>query len=653
MKLSALRVLAVLVVSALLSAVLVLVPVGSVGVVVAAGGGELDPAFGAGGTVTTAIGTGVDLANSVAVQADGRIVAAGYSSNGADDDFAVVRYLANGALDTSFGTGGKVTTAIGAGSDVASSVVVQADGRIVVAGYSTIGGNVDFAVVRYLTNGALDNSFDTDGQVTTAIGTGFDAATSVVVQADGRIVVAGNSSNGTNSDVAVVRYLTNGALDTSFDTDGEVTTAIGVGAGATSVVVQADGRIVAAGNSSNGANDDFAVVRYLPNGALDTSFDTDGKVTTDIEASNGSAISVVVQADGRIVAAGYSTIGGNDEFAVVRYLANGALDTSFNTDGKVTTAIGTSSRAASVVVQADGRIVAAGYSFNGTNADFAVVRYLTNGALDTSFDTDGKVTTAIGAGVDAAASVVVQADGRIVVAGRSFIGGNVDFAVVRYISAVVANAPAAVAGVAGNAAVTVAWPGSTNDGGTAITGYVVTAAPGGASCSTAGTSCVVTGLTNGQAYTFTVRATNSVGAGAVSVASAPVTPTAPYVPLVPARLLETRTDAGLSTIDGQAQGAGLVAAGTVTELQVAGRGGIPADASAVVLNITVTGTTGAGFITAYPCGSPRPNASNLNHDIGDTVPNLVIAKIGSGGRVCLFTLAGTHLVADANGYFLA
>jgi len=184
----------------------------------------------------------------------------------------------------------------------------------------------------------------------------------------------------------------------------------------------------------------------------------------------------------------------------------------------------------------------------------------------------------------------------------------------------------------------------------------VTAAPGSASCSTTGTSCVVAGLTNGQSYAFSVRATNIAGNGPHSVASALVTPTAPlaqYVPFVPSRLLETRTDPGFTTVDGQALGTGLAEAGTVTELQITGRTSIPADASAVVLNIAVTNTVGPGFITVFPCGSPRPNASNVNFTAGQTVQNLVIAKTGTGGKVCLFTLAGTHLIADANGYFLA
>jgi uncharacterized delta-60 repeat protein len=396
--------------------------------------GDLDTTFDTDGKVTTAVGSGTDAAKSVVLQSDGKIVAAGNSSNGTNDDFAVVRYNVDGSLDTTFDTDGKVTTAVGSGDDVAYSVVLQSDGKIVAAGYSYDGSNYDFAVVRYNTNGSLDTTFDTDGKVTTAVGSGTDVAYSVVLQSDGKIVVAGYSYNGTNNDFAVVRYNTNGSLDTTFDTDGKVTTAIGSGTdAANSVVLQSDGKIVATGYSYNGSNHDFAVVRYNTNGSLDTTFDTDGKVTTAVGLGDDLAYSVVLQSDGKIVVAGYSSNGSDYVFAVVRYNIDGSLDTTFDTDGKVTTAIGSGTDVAySVVLQSDGKIVAAGYSNNGTNVDFAVVRYNTNGSLDTTFDTDGKVTTAVGLGGDAAYSVVLQSDGKIVAAGYSHNGTNDDFAVVRY-----------------------------------------------------------------------------------------------------------------------------------------------------------------------------------------------------------------------------
>ena len=277
--------------------------------------GDLDTSFGTGGKVTTAIGSADDTAYSVVLQSDGKIIAVGQSDNGANTDFAVVRYNADGSLDTSFGSGGKVTTAIGSSNDNARSVVLQSDGKIVVVGNSWSSA-YDFAVVRYNADGSLDTSFGSGGKVTTQVGGSLsDTAYSVVLQSDGKIIVAGAS----DSDFAVVRYNANGSLDTSFGSGGKVTTPIGSSSDdANSVVLQSDGKIIVAG-FSNGATRDFAVVRYNANGSLDTSFDTDGIVTTPIGSGTDEANSVVLQSDGKIIAAGYSHNGANNDFAVVRY----------------------------------------------------------------------------------------------------------------------------------------------------------------------------------------------------------------------------------------------------------------------------------------------------------------------------------------------
>ena len=173
---------------------------------VAAAAGDLDTSFDSDGKVTTEVGSTDDFARSVAIQSDGKIVAAGFSSNGSDWDFALVRYNTDGSLDTSFDTDGKVTTAIGSGDDHAVSVAIQSDGKIVAAGYSDNGSDNDFALVRYNTDGSLDASFDGDGKVTTAIGSDWDQAYSVAIQSDGKIVAAGYSYNGSNWDFALARY---------------------------------------------------------------------------------------------------------------------------------------------------------------------------------------------------------------------------------------------------------------------------------------------------------------------------------------------------------------------------------------------------------------------------------------------------------------
>ncbi|GDY23353.1 hypothetical protein LBMAG56_47000 [Verrucomicrobiota bacterium] len=396
--------------------------------------GDLDLSFGTGGKVTTPIGSGDDLGKSVAVQSDGKIIVAGFSSNGGNDDFALVRYTAAGALDPSFGTGGKVTTDFGSGTDQGYSVAVQSDGKIIVAGYTYNGSDYNLALVRYTTAGALDPSFGTGGKVTTPIGSSTDVGDSVAVQSDGKILVAGYSYNGSSIDFALVRYTAAGALDPSFGTGGKVTTDFGGGHDyGYSVAVQSDGKILVAGFSGNFDSYNFALVRYTAAGALDPSFGTGGKVTTDFGSSTDYGVSVAVQGDGKIIVTGYFSNGSNDDLALARYTTAGALDPGFGTGGKVITAFGSGTdQGYSVAVQGDGKIIVAGYTANGSNTDFALVRYTAAGALDPSFGTGGKVTTDFGSGNDYGRSVAVQSDGKIIVAGEAWNGSNTDFALVRY-----------------------------------------------------------------------------------------------------------------------------------------------------------------------------------------------------------------------------
>jgi uncharacterized delta-60 repeat protein len=403
--------------------------------------GSLDTGFGTGGNVITPIGSSNDYALALGIQSDGRIVAAGYSYNGSNFDFALVRYNTNGTLDTTFGSGGIVTTPVGIGHDAANALVIQSDGRIVAAGYSYNGSNYDFALVRYNTDGSLDATFGTGGIVTTPIGSAEDIAYALGIQSDGRIMAAGSSFNsGSNKhDIALVRYNTDGSLDATFGAGGKVTTTIGsINDYAYALGIQSDGRIVAAGSSYNsGSNNyDFALVRYNANGTLDTGFGTGGIVTTPVRSGNGNdyAHALSIQSDGRIVAAGSSDNGSKYDFALVRYNANGTLDTGFGTGGIVITPIGSGFDIAYALgIQPDGRIVAAGSSDNGSNFDFALVRYNANGTLDTGFSIGGIVTTPIGSSDDYAIALGIQSsDGKIVAAGYSYNGSNFDFALVRY-----------------------------------------------------------------------------------------------------------------------------------------------------------------------------------------------------------------------------
>ncbi|WP_419553084.1 Calx-beta domain-containing protein [Candidatus Poriferisodalis sp.] len=375
--------------------------------------GTLDTGFGTAGTTTTDIGNdSSDAAWAVALQTDGKIIAAGESAN----DFVVVRYNADGTLDTGFGTAGTTTTDIdNNSSDRAWAAVLQPDGKIIAAGHSW----ADFALVRYNADGTLDTGFGTAGTTTTDIdNNSTDAAYAVALQPDGKIIAAGDSEGA----FVVARYNADGTLDTGFGTAGTTTTDIDNNSldVAHAVALQTDGKIIAAGDSGL----DFALVRYNADGSLDTGFGTAGTTTTDIDNnSSDRAWAVALQTDGKIIAAGQS----EGDFVVVRYNADGSLDTGFGTAGTTTTDIDNNSSdgAWAVALQTDAKIIAAGQS----EGDFVVVRYNADGSLDTGFGTAGTTTTDIGNdSFDVALAVALQTDGKIIAAGYS---AN-DFVVVRY-----------------------------------------------------------------------------------------------------------------------------------------------------------------------------------------------------------------------------
>ncbi|MCC6766352.1 MAG: hypothetical protein IT293_16960 [Deltaproteobacteria bacterium] len=248
---------------------------------------------------------------------------AGYFYNGSNNDFAVVRYNSDGTLDGTFGSGGQVTTPVGTLDDSASALVVQSDGKLVAAGYSSTGSSLAFAVVRYNSDGTLDGTFGSGGIVTTPVGASVTAdSAALVVQGDGKLVVAGASYNGSNDDLALVRYNTDGTLDGTFGTGGIVTTPVGSNYDrAHALMAQNDGKLVAAGYSADGSNPRFAVVRYNSDGTLDGTFGTGGKVTTTLRnvLVGDIALAIVVQSDDKLVVAGSSVGGSRSDFAVVRY----------------------------------------------------------------------------------------------------------------------------------------------------------------------------------------------------------------------------------------------------------------------------------------------------------------------------------------------
>lgn len=410
---------------------------------IAAADGDLDSTFGAGGKVVTDFFGRSNSANAIALQSDGKIVVTGdvLSATG-PPDIGVARYNIDGTLDTAFGTGGRVTTDFAGRSDVGTAITVQPDGKILVAGGADLGvSNFDFALVRYNVDGSLDSTFGSGGKVTTDFNGGLDAASAIALQGNGRIVLAGFATAG-DAHMALARYNTNGGLDTTFGAGGKVTTNInGTRDFASAVAIQSDGKIVAGGSTVDPIFSfvTFALARYNADGSLDSTFGSGGKVTTKVVFGDGEDDEIsglTIQPDGRILAAGRANFA--QDFGLVRYQTNGALDTAFGTSGVVTTDFnGSIDRAFGMALQIDGKIVLAGAAnlTTGSTGDFGLARYNPNGSLDSTFGAGGKVITDFGGNVDIARGVVLQSDNRILAAGSTIsTPGTGDIALARYLA---------------------------------------------------------------------------------------------------------------------------------------------------------------------------------------------------------------------------
>lgn len=393
--------------------------------------GSLDTCFGSGGKVTTSLGgTTSNWAEDVALQTDGKIVILANS-------FKVLRFGSDGLIDSTFGTGGVASISFTkpTGQWGAFALAIQADGKIVVAGYATLTGNtVGFAIGRLNSNGSLDTSFGSAGKVLFNFQKNISAlARGVTIQSNGYIVVAGNS----DTSFALARFTPAGAFDLGFNRTGKVsvstaTSTTGLG-GAYDVTTQSvlvgtviEEKVVAAGIRP-GVDRDMAVLRFNPNGSLDSSFGSGGTVFTNFSGYSDQAKAVAIDANNNIVVAGHthtSSTSDSIRFALVRYTENGQLDTSFGSGGRVTAGpIGYRSflYGHGLAIHSDGRIAVSGNveTLDSTNGDFAVARFNIDGTLDSSFGSDGTgiVLTDFYGERDHTSGLALQTDGRIVVAG--------------------------------------------------------------------------------------------------------------------------------------------------------------------------------------------------------------------------------------------
>lgn len=334
--------------------------------------GSLDPSFSGDGKVTTDFGR-VDMGADVALQPDGKIVVVGYVWAGATNGSFILlaRYNSDGTLDPSFDGDGKVMTNYGA-DDVARMLAIQPDGKIVIAGNT----NGHAMLGRYNADGSLDTSFGTEGKVIVDKASTYDTFGSVIVLPDGKLLIGGGIYNGSASDCVLTRYNNDGSLDTSFGAGGKVITDINYRDGCGAMTLQPDGKVIRTGaTSGEDFISDISLMRYNDDGSLDPSFGTDGIVTTDFGSPSEGASDITIQANGQILVTGFVN-NANRDFALARYHSDGSLDLSFGEAGKVITDLGGYDGGSVVSLQFDNKVIVAGSRTISGNRDFALVRYL-------------------------------------------------------------------------------------------------------------------------------------------------------------------------------------------------------------------------------------------------------------------------------------
>lgn len=402
----------------------------------------LDPAFGSGGRAEAGFGAPVpSRATAVAALPDGRVVSAGHAGAGfTGRNVAITRHLADGRLDPSFGTGGRVTTDIAGGEDAAAAIALQADQRLVVAGLVTSAGNRRIGVMRYLADGSADPGFGSGGIAIVDGGILGSEPPALALQADGRIVVAATAyGSGGSTDFLVLRLTAAGQLDTGFGNGGRVLVNPSGGRDfATALQVRGDGSILVAGSGGTGTNLQFQLAGLNGDGSPLAGFGSGGSVAVDFEGGADVAYAMTVVGSGagqRIHLAGSAVVSGATRFAVATLDASGALVPGFGSGGKATFAFGPGTHAATALIADTQRLILAGYGPQGDGSDFQLLALRPDGQPDATFGAAGaRLTVDFDGRQDEAAALARDPSGRLLVAGWTWNGqgqGGQRFGLVR------------------------------------------------------------------------------------------------------------------------------------------------------------------------------------------------------------------------------
>lgn len=423
--------------------------------------------FGKNEQLTTEFSIYDDNAFAVTTQPDGKVVVAGHSENGVDTDIAVARYLSDGKLDKDFNHNGQVTVAVGSGNDSGLALIVQQDGKILVAGTTDNGDDLDVAVIRLQSDGLPDMDFDQDGQVIITLSDSDDRAQSVLLQKDGKIILAGSSEDKESTHLFLARLNSNGSLDETFGTNGFANSVDAQNSAALSAALQFDGRILLAGFSGTKEHKRATIFSFLENGTLDKTFADQGIAPSGPEDDDSLFYDLKIYEDETIVAAG-ATIGEDYRSVLLaKFTVNGTADPEFNGEGLVQTDLGVDTVAYGLAIAHDGSIYLAGSGSKNQDTDFILLHFNSAGyplqsepTVIVEEEEEEEETTIVlnelelresnqpetnytltdfASYNDVARAIQILDDGTILVAGSADNGKDTDFALLYYSPEVLAD----------------------------------------------------------------------------------------------------------------------------------------------------------------------------------------------------------------------
>ncbi len=402
--------------------------------------GDIDTQFGTNGKIITNINNYDNFARSIATTEDGSTILAGSSESGTISNITVAKYNFNGKLDNFFGTNGIVNINFNKKISI-NAVTINSNEQIYLVGSIQNGIYIDILVLKLKKSGVVDSSFGTNGYTTIDLQSKDDIALGIKLQTNGKLVIVGKSNNGLDDDAIILKLNTNGLIDSTFANNGVLINALASGLAATNeayngVAIQADGKIVACGYTQIGLRNIFLITRILYNGTLDTKFgeNLDGIVKQSIGATNDIAYGINIQEDSKIMLNGTSFKGVNSKFVLYRLLNYGRPDPEMNGNGILVSDYGkANSTGRCCYLQNDNSVLIAGENYNNSGIkEFGLARINYDGSFDENFGINGKTTTTFTAFDNSAYAIGYQTSGQIVLGGETFNGTNYDFALTRY-----------------------------------------------------------------------------------------------------------------------------------------------------------------------------------------------------------------------------